>query len=129
MVFWAVFFHGSKPWNQGFTLAIPNQRSADPSNKKKCPPRQSCGVFVGCLSVAFFLNSQFETSPATTSFFFRIFLLGEKKGKVPRFKIQDDGAVLVTNKSACHIFLCKALALAEEQYLRLRKCWWRIGWK
>ena len=61
--------------------------------------------------------------------FFQDFPFGWKEGKIPT--VQNTGwRSSFGDKQIClSYFLCKALALAEEQYLRLRKCWWRIGWK
>ena len=113
---------GRFPWDQNlesrwrFLFEIPQICLLQTVTKTSASQRARRLFFFSCLR---------KTSPETTSFS----SVGEKKGKFPHFKIHDDASVLVTKKSVCHIFLCKALALAEEQHLRLQKCWWRIGWK
>lgn len=125
-LFGAVIFW-SKTWNQGITCWFLSWDPADfadvfapkPSIKKCSAPL-----------AFFFFNRALSNRP--TKKLGPVCSVGEKKGQFPtaqntgwRSSFGDQKRILLVTFA----FLCKALALAEEQYLRLQKCWWRIGWK
>lgn len=114
-LFGAVIFW-SKTWNQGITCWFLSWDPADFADVFAPKPSiKKCSAPTG---------QQKKLGPVCS--------VGEKKGQFPtvqntgwRSSFGDQKRILLVTFA----FLCKALALAEEQYLRLQKCWWRIGWK